>query len=117
MFLSQGVEQGWLKQVAPDLRFVVMIAGFQPRDDRFEQMVKRVNINIPSLHVFGESDDLVVNERSLELSNCFEQNLKQTFVHSGGHMVPTCSGQFKQILVDFIDDQQNQASKMSSSKS
>eukprot|EP01025_Chloroclados_australasicus_P016937 TRINITY_DN1863_c0_g1_i1.p2 TRINITY_DN1863_c0_g1~~TRINITY_DN1863_c0_g1_i1.p2 ORF type:complete len:236 (-),score=12.64 TRINITY_DN1863_c0_g1_i1:753-1460(-) len=101
MFLSQAQNEGWLEQVAPDLQFVVLIAGFQPRDEQFSQLIKSANIRIPSLHVYGESDDLVSSERSTQLSECFDTSLKQVFVHPGGHMVPTCSGQFKQILQGF----------------
>eukprot|EP01024_Parvocaulis_polyphysoides_P026048 TRINITY_DN23749_c0_g1_i1.p1 TRINITY_DN23749_c0_g1~~TRINITY_DN23749_c0_g1_i1.p1 ORF type:complete len:236 (+),score=35.34 TRINITY_DN23749_c0_g1_i1:301-1008(+) len=103
MFLSQGVEEGWLEKVAPDLKFVVLIAGFAPKDESFLEIIQRANICIPSLHVYGESDELVSNERSLQLGQCFDPDQKQIFVHSGGHMVPTCSGQFKQILLTFIN--------------
>lgn len=38
--------------------------------------------------------------RTLELASCLPQS--EVFTHGGGHMVPSCSGDFKRTLLDFV---------------
>ena len=61
---------------------------------------------VRSLHVYGTSDRMVAEERSLAFLAAFETaspGLTERFVHPGGHFVPTCTGLFRDALRDFVD--------------
>ncbi|XP_022904992.2 esterase CG5412 [Onthophagus taurus] len=58
-------------------------------------------ITIPSLHVFGENDEIIPKEMSADLSECFEDPV--VLKHSGGHFVAANSQQ-KPIYKEFIQE-------------
>lgn len=33
----------------------------------------------------------------------FDSELAEVYEHPGGHMVPTCTGEFKRVICDFVD--------------
>lgn len=86
------------------LRFAVVIAGFLPRDASYAAALQAGRPALPSLHVVGEKDALVPEERSAALWGCFSPGGLHIYRHPGAHMVPTCSGEFKQALVSLLDD-------------
>ncbi|KAG5886373.1 hypothetical protein JTB14_034906 [Gonioctena quinquepunctata] len=48
-------------------------------------------INLPSLHIFGENDQIIPTEMSEALSNCFEEPI--IVKHPGGHYLPATAAQ------------------------
>ncbi|XP_032516145.1 esterase AGAP003155 [Danaus plexippus] len=58
-------------------------------------------INLPSLHVYGESDSIIPKEMSESLINLFTKPIVAE--HSGGHYV-ACSGSIKDAYLDFLHD-------------
>lgn len=59
-------------------------------------------ISIPSLHVWGESDEIIPEEMSQMVESNFEYAKKVT--HSGGHYFPATANE-KQIYIEFFQDQ------------
>ncbi|XP_038218628.1 esterase AAEL000016 [Zerene cesonia] len=59
------------------------------------------DINLPSLHVYGESDSIIPKEMSESLINLFVKPIIAE--HSGGHYV-ACSGSIKDAYLDFLHD-------------
>ncbi|XP_026759741.1 esterase AGAP003155 [Galleria mellonella] len=59
------------------------------------------DINLPSLHVYGESDSIIPKEMSESLISLFIQPVVAE--HSGGHYV-ACSGSIKDAYLDFLHD-------------
>ncbi|KAK9830318.1 hypothetical protein WJX72_010963 [[Myrmecia] bisecta] len=88
----------------PAPSFAVLIGGFLPRDDTFAGWITTAKPSTPVLFVFGVNDVLVPPERSHQLIAAFAGPHIQQFEHAGAHMVPTCSGEFKQQLQQFLDD-------------
>eukprot|EP01006_Ploeotia_vitrea_P008525 TRINITY_DN20416_c0_g1_i1.p1 TRINITY_DN20416_c0_g1~~TRINITY_DN20416_c0_g1_i1.p1 ORF type:complete len:265 (-),score=113.20 TRINITY_DN20416_c0_g1_i1:8-733(-) len=73
-----------------DIRFkaAVMIGGFIPRDVQLHKLFDAEQpISTPTLTVYGKNDTAVQPASSIALSKCFETS--HTFVHDGGHFVPT----------------------------
>lgn len=69
------------------LKFVVIISGFYCRDTRdgYKQLID-TTINVPSFHIWGETDSLVDPFRSEKLASQFTDKI--TIRHPGGHFVP-----------------------------
>lgn len=42
-------------------------------------------------------------ERTQQLAACSPPSLVSWYTHGGAHLVPTCSGEFKAALVDFLE--------------
>ena len=57
----------------------------------------------PTLFVWGAADQLVPPERSAQLMATFAEGTARSYEHPGAHMVPTCSGEFKRVLVELLD--------------
>ncbi|KAL3899160.1 MAG: hypothetical protein SGPRY_012693 [Prymnesium sp.] len=73
-----------LKQHTP--RFAIFVSGFVPRDETAAAELLK-GVNVPSLHVIGRADGIVVPERSWALTEHFEQSC--VIEHDGGHMLPS----------------------------
>lgn len=58
-------------------------------------------VDIPSLHIFGESDDIIPREMSEALAATFVQ--PQILTHPGGHYFPATSQQ-KQFYINHFQD-------------
>lgn len=85
---------------------LAQVAGFLPRDERYAEILAAAQAEVPVLLVHGLADALVPVSRSRDLQAAIEGNGKravQRHEHSGAHMVPSCSGEFKQLLQSFID--------------
>jgi predicted esterase len=99
---SVGVEADATKRP----RWAVLVSAFMPRDEACAARIRTAApIPISSLHVHGTSDALVSRTRSEDLWKNFEAKKRRVYEHSGGHMVPTCSGLWKEELVEFLDAQ------------
>uniref|UniRef100_A0A0A9XGB6 Ovarian cancer-associated gene 2 n=2 Tax=Lygus hesperus TaxID=30085 RepID=A0A0A9XGB6_LYGHE len=85
------------KQIdAPDIKFVVLVAGykFMLHENSY------TDVNTPSLHVIGDTDSVILKERSEELMKHFTDF--ELFSHPGGHYVPA-SKEFRSRYVNFFD--------------
>jgi hypothetical protein len=60
-------------------------------------------VAVPSLFILGEADALVPPERTLALLETFDRSTAEVLRHPGAHMVPTCSGEVKRQIVEFLD--------------
>ncbi|XP_063707126.1 esterase CG5412 [Culicoides brevitarsis] len=82
-------------------RFALLASGFRSGSlvhrNAYEQ-----KIQIPSLHIYGETDEIIPKEMSLALAECFDE--PNVLSHSGGHYFPATANQ-KQIYIDFFQDQ------------
>jgi hypothetical protein len=58
-----------------------------PRDAAYAAILRHGRPALPSLHVFGERDELVPEERSAALWRCFAEGCVRTYKHPGAHMV------------------------------
>lgn len=107
---SQGATAAALYMAAGgarELAFGILISGFLPRDESAAATLSPTTLAGPTLHVMGGADDIIPVPRSHALAErCGRPTL---FQHPGGHMVPTCSGDAKQALVDFLDGPATQA--------
>ncbi|XP_034949593.1 esterase OVCA2 [Chelonus insularis] len=86
------------KKISPiKFNFAIMISGFKslcaPHAVFYDEQ-----INLPSLHVYGESDKIIPIEMATDLANLFIN--KKVVIHEGGHFVP---GK-KHIYNDFINE-------------
>ena len=79
------------------------VGAFLPKDPQYAHMMTTQSIGIPTLFISGNGDQLIPAQRTEELIATFDPESAQRYVHSGGHMVPTCTGDFKTCLQDFLD--------------
>ncbi|XP_014237516.1 esterase OVCA2 [Trichogramma pretiosum] len=83
------------KKLPINFDFAIIISGFkslcQPHEIYYNEQ-----ITLPTLHVYGEGDQVIPTHMAKELSDLFDN--KQEFVHEGGHYVP---GK-KHIFNDFV---------------
>lgn len=56
-------------------------------------------MNLPSVHVIGETDAVVTMDRSQALLELYEN--PTVYYHSGGHYIPT-NKEAKDVLRDFV---------------
>uniref|UniRef100_A0A1B0EWX8 Serine hydrolase domain-containing protein n=1 Tax=Phlebotomus papatasi TaxID=29031 RepID=A0A1B0EWX8_PHLPP len=96
--LSHLAERGMITKLKPE--FVVIASGFRSLSlahlNYYENIVK-----IPSLHIYGENDDIIPTEMSETLASGFEN--KAVVTHSGGHYFPATAAQ-KSAYVEFFLD-------------
>ncbi|XP_052865086.1 esterase AGAP003155 [Anopheles cruzii] len=59
-------------------------------------------IQLPSLHIFGDTDEIITKDMSVTLSDTFLEPLVVT--HAGGHYFPA-QATMKQTYIDFFRDQ------------
>ncbi len=86
----------------------VQAGAFMPRDLEYASWLEGSCISVPSLVIHGECDQLVPLERSTALTQHWDQAQLENFVHAGGHMMPTCTGDFRDSLRTFLTKQQQQ---------
>nr|XP_056721366.1 esterase OVCA2 [Euleptes europaea] len=79
--------------------FAILIAGFKSRS-LDHQSYYQEPIQVPSLHVLGETDRVIPAEMSQELASHFSEPLFLT--HPGGHFVPASAAQ-KKTYLEFLD--------------
>ncbi|XP_032681807.1 esterase OVCA2 [Odontomachus brunneus] len=78
-----------------DFDFVIIISGFKslcaPHSIYYNE-----EIDIPSLHIYGENDQVIPTEMTKQISRLFTN--KEEIHHEGGHYIPSK----KDIYRDFI---------------
>ncbi len=77
--------------------------AFLPKDPEYAHMMTQATISTPTLFISGCKDQLIPLQRTEELIATFDPDSLQRYMHDGGHMVPTCSGDFKKCLQNFVD--------------
>ncbi|XP_052248811.1 esterase OVCA2-like isoform X2 [Dreissena polymorpha] len=91
-----------IQQQNPDspikFNFVIFVAGFKSRQSAHNVLYSK-KITIPSLHVFGKTDKVIMKEMSEDLLQYFEA--PTVLEHEGGHFVPA-SGPQKPVYTDFL---------------
>lgn len=88
-------------------QFAVLAAGFRSGSLAHANYYEDL-ISIPSLHIMGESDEIIPIQMSKSLANCFEE---PTIVeHLGGHYFAATAIQrphyvdfFKQRLIEYLE--------------
>lgn len=84
----------------PGLRFVIMVAGYDaPLPDGFRLSSTAQQISIPSLHVWGLADPLILPDQAQAVTKFYEE--PEICIHDGKHYVPSKGPQI-QSFVDFI---------------
>ncbi|XP_063421280.1 esterase OVCA2-like isoform X2 [Mytilus trossulus] len=79
--------------------FAIFVSGFKSRQKEHAQFYD-VTIEIPTLHVFGETDKVIAKEMSEDLLLCYKEPM--VLQHTGGHFIPAASAQKKKYL-EFLD--------------
>uniref|UniRef100_A0A069DPH8 Putative phospholipase/carboxyhydrolase n=1 Tax=Panstrongylus megistus TaxID=65343 RepID=A0A069DPH8_9HEMI len=73
------------KEFVADFKFVILVAGFKslckPHLNYYN-----LKVNLPSLHIIGDGDNVIVKERSEKLMTYFGNPV--LIRHPGGHYVP-----------------------------
>lgn len=72
----------------PKFKFFVSFSGFKFEPEQFQESYGAKLMVTPSLHVQGELDTVVPEERSMKLYDCFEHASRSLIKHPGGHFVP-----------------------------
>lgn len=79
--------------------FAIFVSGFKSRQKEHGRFYD-VTIEIPTLHVFGETDQVIAKEMSEDLLQCYKEPM--VLQHAGGHFIPASSAQ-KKKYVEFLD--------------
>ncbi|CRK90185.1 CLUMA_CG003899, isoform A [Clunio marinus] len=82
-------------------KFVLMAAGFLSGSLVHKNCYEN-RISIPSLHIYGSTDEIIPHEMSLLLEGGFEY--PKRIQHSGGHYFPATVNE-KQPYINFFQDQ------------
>lgn len=80
-------------------KFAILVAGFKSMSTVHEKFYEKT-IKIPSLHIIGETDQVIPKSMSEELVSVFES--PSVIFHPGGHQVPSATSLKKQYL-EFLD--------------
>lgn len=80
-------------------KFAILVAGFKSGQSQHSIFYDQ-KIQIPTLHIMGETDRVIPKEMSIKLLDYFVE--PKTFDHSGGHFVPT-NAEAKNSIVQFLD--------------
>jgi pimeloyl-ACP methyl ester carboxylesterase len=92
----------------PNLRFVIMMAGYDaPIPPQLRPLLNDTNdraregrlLPIPSLHVWGEGDSLVLPQESEAVTKEYRE--PRRYIHPGNHFVPTKAADM-QVYSDFV---------------
>lgn len=97
-------------------RFCVVCAGFLPNDPQYADLLKEARVDVPALFISGAADALIPPHRSKELMDTFDPTAVTLLEHPGAHFVPTCSGEYKQQLVAFLDRFKSDSSTAAAAK-
>lgn len=82
--------------------FVIVCSGFLPRDARWAKNLTERELACASFHAYGSADALVPPERSAALADHFAPGSRTVHVHEKGHLIPTCTGPFRDDLHEFL---------------
>ncbi|XP_069692641.1 esterase OVCA2 [Periplaneta americana] len=94
-------EMNWLKY---EFRFAILVAGFKSLcHPHLNYYFKEASV--PSLHVIGETDNMITKERSELLVKQFEH--AEVLTHPGGHFVPASALQ-RAGYIRFLEQRQQE---------
>ena len=82
---------------------LLQAGAFLPKDAKYAGLLSLNALEVPTLFVYGEQDQLVPPERTQQLISMWDPACAEQYQHQGGHMVPTCTGNFKRCLQDFLN--------------
>ncbi|XP_013985108.1 esterase OVCA2 isoform X1 [Salmo salar] len=81
-------------------RFAILVAGFRSACSEHQRFYGGpASLAIPSLHIFGQEDQVIPDRMSRELLPLFQEPLVLT--HPGGHFVPAASAH-RQTYQEFL---------------
>lgn len=89
------------KQFKPDFKFAIIVSGFKSRCTLHSHYYDE-KIHINSLHVIGETDEIISNDMSYDLANVFINAV--ILKHPGGHYVAGKSN-LKDKYINFLQSQ------------
>jgi D-Tyr-tRNAtyr deacylase/predicted esterase len=72
-------------------RFGCLVSGFHPRDTTYRAVLDAQPLTIPSLHIYGDTDGIIVPEKSKDLAAAWEPGAATVLTHSGGHLMPSAA--------------------------
>lgn len=79
-------------------RFGCMVSGFLPRDPAYRAIIDAQALTIPSLHIFGETDNIIEPGRSKDLVAAWDPAAVTVLSHMGGHLMPSAAPVRKGLL-------------------
>ncbi|CAK9795366.1 Esterase AGAP003155 [Anthophora quadrimaculata] len=92
-----SMQQKNLLQIKFD--FAIIISGFKsmcaPHAMYYDE-----KISIPSLHIYGKTDQIIPIEMTEELSEMFIN--KRSIIHEGGHYVPSKKEYYKDFITEML---------------
>ncbi|KAK6029793.1 serine hydrolase, partial [Ostertagia ostertagi] len=80
-------------------RFAILFAGFLSLSS-VHNCYTCQTLDIPSLHIYGSSDQIVIAATSEELKSMFTSSI--AIVHDGGHFIPSMS-KYRDIFSEFLE--------------
>ncbi|XP_065175453.1 esterase OVCA2-like [Sycon ciliatum] len=86
-----------------NFKFVLLVAGFRSLQEAHQRYYSAAKMTIPSLHMIGDTDKVIVSSRSDEFAEMFEN--PDIIRHPGGHFIAASSAQkdgFKSFLKRFV---------------
>ncbi|GAB6029269.1 Ovarian cancer-associated protein 2 [Chamberlinius hualienensis] len=95
------------KLKAISFKFVILVAGFKSKSSAHIEFLPVEKIQIPSLHVYGETDGIIPKAMSEELLQQFEN--PEIAIHPGGHYVP--ASKLKGQYIEFLQKMKDQCLK------
>ena len=100
-FLASILEKGKTQASYPAIKhapvsFFISACGFRWRFPQYDEFYP---ISTPSLHLVGEMDFIVAEDRTTALVECCGD--ATVIKHPGGHFVPS-SAKFRQEIIEFI---------------
>ena len=81
-----------------NFNFAIFVSGYKSRQSMHKEYYD-VTVNLPTLHVMGDTDKVIEKEMSVDLSELYED--KMVLEHKGGHFVPATSAE-KAKYVEFL---------------
>lgn len=79
--------------------FAIIISGFKSLC-KPHAMYYDEKISIPSLHIFGETDQVIPTESAKEINEMFIN--KVTLTHTGGHYIPSKKEYYKEFITEMM---------------
>ncbi|EGT46615.1 hypothetical protein CAEBREN_04149 [Caenorhabditis brenneri] len=87
----------------PGIKIAIFFSGFLSLSSKHDSLTSlRIN-NLPSLHVFGDADEIVARPKSEKLADQFDVETIR-IAHDGGHLVPAMS-KHKETIAGFLREQ------------
>ena len=86
-----------------DFKFAILSSAFKSLTSSHVALFNRLNgdkIEIPTLHIIGQNDQVVEHSRSESLANEYFNN-PTIVLHPGGHTVPSQTS-FRDKYLDFL---------------